>query len=1310
MDEIVADIEKDLRDVNKISSLMEELIHAAETEKNVDSFQKALLAVSNALKTNQKNESFVTVAVNFYARIVEMKQCRSLVESSSIHTQLLNLLTITKDNPKTCYGALSIIHKTMEIPRLCPYYSNSQFISLLVYIARINTKSFKHIKLISKVSRNLSSRLGEEYKDLCNIFLTILRSLQATDQRQVYLMSAICHLSNGKILAEIGGVAVPLFTEICMEQSNSFTLAKYLFDVVYKSTAEQFDPNVLSIIEIQEKKIREDKETLKIVVNILASKNDPKNTPPFVVPIAYSALQSFVSDKSIIEDALTVCFRGLTASENVRISPSLPTVVTSLMTMYMRDKGIIRRCAAILHTMSADSDNDLYLSFSAAADIIVQTINANLDDQHSILICTSALFNVIADNEILAQQVNTTDNINILKSVAKKYKSKPKIIKNVVETMFSLMLTEYDVKTFIDLPNEMKAKYQIDSKLVLPLLNEEPDDKDFVLCCFSLMTNSPKNAETIANIMLKYTQDTEIVLAAFSHDIKDIGAINRGLMTLQENGIRYVHKTLLEAKNPLPSQVISLLLSFDRQDSIEILQAQIKNGNDSVIANQLHLTFVSQVPLAKALLDRKLWKPTEEDTPIILQSLAYSKFDPERLYDSLVLLHTVGLTVASYPLLLDIIGQFPHEEEIVAECCAFINDFQATQEFIDVTNKYDGIQKMISAIDGKKKEPTIYSILKFISLISSFPDLYVKFYEPIILMKIAEVANTSDRCSIEVSRIFSNLSKSHIIIDILLKLGALSIAFGHFGPSSYQLVHSIIASGSQVLSDQQVEQILEEFNSKITSVSNEDAKALILLVLDLFDTDALMEDIPNIKVISQLFSMYSRDQEIIRNLARLVSFIDEFYLNEEIVFSLVNAMKTNIKDFQTVFSIVDVLSKVPYESEKPATFDSQSIIQSLVDVIIEYYNDSSICTPLFRLLFKRKEAFDAAVKALNPEKDSEDLAVIAQYLFGCGIWDYNEILPTIFDVIKMHSYSFEIVTFLAPVIYYAADSEDTHKLIASNAQILLDLSVRFIYSNRLSRAIPATLCRITENQDFIPMLEAAPPYIVMILKAWPKDSQIVQASTCLITNFACAGKASLFTCALPLITAELRQIDMVSYMCEAIASLSDVLGGYGIPITEKLFELLSDSHIPDEASDEEEELDEKSLISNTLYTLSKNDSIEDVIYSKLDDAFAIAENADENDDIRVNVLKFCSSIHSQQKVDKFQPYIERLLTLLEGKKIKVAIAAGQCVLQIATLKTPLVDPYINRIMNIAKSTSGELLRVCLAIKDQIYGLKIPIPK
>ena len=116
-----------------------------------------------------------------------------------------------------------------------------------------------------------------------------------------------------------------------------------------------------------------------------------------------------------------------------------------------------------------------------------------------------------------------------------------------------------------------------------------------------------KNQELISNLMLKYTHDSDIVYAAFSHNIKDLSAINRGLMSLHESGLRFVYKTLLHTEDPLPTQTIGFLLSLDRPDAIQILFAQLKKGSDSIIASQLQLSYISQIPLAKELYDKSLF-------------------------------------------------------------------------------------------------------------------------------------------------------------------------------------------------------------------------------------------------------------------------------------------------------------------------------------------------------------------------------------------------------------------------------------------------------------------------------------------------------------------------------------------------------------------------------------------------------------------------------------------------------------------------------------------------------------------------------
>lgn len=72
---------------------------------------------------------------------------------------------------------------------------------------------------------------------------------------------------------------------------------------------------------------------------------------------------------------------------------------------------------------------------------------------------------------------------------------------------------------------------------------------------------------------------------------------------------------------------------------------------------------------------------------------------------------------------------------------------------------------------------------------------------------------------------------------------------------------------------------------------------------------------------------------------------------------------------------------------------------------------------------------------------------------------------------------------------------------------------------------------------------------------------------------------------------------------------------------------------------------------------------------------------------------------------EFGPHMGTLCELLQGKRIKLSTAAGGVILQIARLSTEMVDEHLNAVMNVAKMATGDQLKVCLAIRDQILGIK-----
>lgn len=1296
MNEIVSSMEKDLRDVDNLVRCLDLLIKAADTEKNVDSFEKALQCVNNSAKVNQKVGTYIEAVINFYRQLLSMKSCQRLVDSVPIHALLTNLLIIVRDKPRESSEMLSVISISIENPRHCPSYSNSQFISQLVYIARLNSKIYKIIKKICKITQYLHPRLGAEYKDLCTIIVLISRSLNPQDSKQLSFMSAFAQVSNEKVLLEVGNIAIPLFTDICMKQPTNFKICKCLFSIASKCQPEQFDKQIIQLIDYNSKSIREDSSALASVISILSTKVNPHEMPAFVVPIAYSALQLFISDNKVVEDSLTVCFRGLAApDQSTHISSGLAAIITSVMSQYIREKGIVRRGAAILHSLSADPENDISLIYNAVPQTLVQAINANQDDQHTVMMCTSSLSNVILENKTLASQISSPETVQLFQNLARSHSKNSKVIKHIVMIVESIICVNYEITQFIDLPKDSKKRYQIDSKYVAPSLKNDSDDDNFVRAALLVMSPREQNTQLISSLMMKFSNDYDIVVESLAFGIKDIGAINRALMTAGEDGFRFVAETLLKTEEPIPMQTINLLLSLDNPDAVEILMKQLEHGNDSAIASQFIMRYPCQASLARKLLDAGLWSPNEEVADVILDSLCYSKNDSQKVSDVLSLCSIVGLTRQMLPLLLDLISLHASNPSVVEICIKFALKFPVDPETIRVCRDFNSVINIASAISKMSKyEKITYLLLAFLDIIASAPELTSQFSEPMVLSVIANSASVSDRCAMETSRILSSLSHSNVTVDILSKLGALDIAFKSFGPASFGLVHNLVSRGCK-LNDDQIETITSEFDSHAASHDPDTALALAELMLDLVETQENLPNLPSKKSLCQILTTHASDPSLVETAARVVSYLKIEADDEELVFALSNAMKANANVFRTVFAIVTVFSSVN-RLDVPS-LDSPTVVQGLADIAEIYGNDSAIVVPVLQILKGRKEALKVACKCLSLFNGDEEVAAIAQYLLSCGQCDYTHFIGDILNAIAQHRNSFDVVTCLAPVVYFASENEKIHKNILQFLPTLLDASARFVSSNRLSRAVPAIIYKLSENLDVVQQLSDCPQQIASILRAWPNDAQINQACTGIIANFAAAGSAELFRCCLPMIVLKLDKPEFIETTCEAVMSLAPVCGAYAPAITDKLFGVLIQS-----MGSEDESLTK--IVSESLQQLSKNDNVEVCIYAKLKDVFEILRS-DADDNLKINMIGFCMNLHSVRRVDDFKSYMEDLMKLLEGPKLKVATSAGGLMLQIARLKPDLVDPFLNRVMAVGKVSSGDQLRMCIAIKDQIFGLK-----
>lgn len=1284
MNEFNDSIRNGINDRENVVKCLSDLCLVSLKEKKLTSVRNTFDIFEDLIKIYSSDEEVANSILKFHMNIVSDSEGKKIIQDLNYHSYIIDLLESFKDRKNLCAKVLKVIDRVLNINSIASELSDSSFIELLVYVLRISVKSSKITKKVSKIVSKLEKENLSQYKELCAAFIPVIKNTQPVDSTQEFYILAFSSACCESTMKEIGQYAIPAITDVCLFQQGNQNILKGALSIISQSPEKYVDLRIIEVIGSQTKKLKNDYKMLEDAISIVANKIPAKKTPLTFVSLAYYGLEVFSDNKKNIENALTVCFRSLTStSESVNIPPSLITIVTTILSIFIHDKGIIRRCAAILHTLSSDPSNDAGLVYSAAPHLLLKAIHSNQGDSHSALLLSNALTNIVLDNKVLAGQLLTQENIKVLKEMCSAFREKPSIIKNILTIVKSVVLTKYSFSEFLDLSSDQKKIFQIDPRSVIPTLKKSMEDISVVKASFFLMF--PTNNSIIPDILSKYTDDQEVVFAGLILGITDINTISRCLLSIGEPCLRFVYKTLQYTETQLSSQVIQFLLQLNNSNATNIIETQLSRKNEVVISSHFKLLYPVHIKIADKLSNMGLWSPTEEDAPIIVEALCFSKFDRDRLLSAVNLAHRIGMSSNIIVLLFDIIHKNLFDQVLVRKSIKIIVNCNNDEDLLKSVLQGNGITSSCAALHFySEKVDIVVNFLTLLSRISSYDIAIEHFADPLILSQIARVSRLCENCSVLGCEIFSNMITSQPIVDILSKLDILDVAFAKFGPKSCALTR-VLVDNNWKLKESQVKIVTQEFNENVLKYKREDAKSLCELLYDITGENRVRI---KSRPLASLITMYNTDLYIIQLAGKLVPFVED--LDEELMFNIFDSMRNNIKDFDVVFSLIRVLDIIE-------TINNQTLVKVLIQVVDEYPEESSICSRVFPFLHKQQEAFSASMKAFSPNKASDDLAIIALYMMVSS-FNNHLFLPTIFNAMEKHADSFEVCTYLGPVIYFCSENPESHNVIIEYLPTILSASVRFLNSNRLSRAVVAILCRISDDIKFVPRICQTIQYIIMILRAWIQDIQINQAFCGIIVNICSAGKFECLTEILPSLAIVLRMKIYIQGACEAIIALSPIVNQYSSSYSEILLSIISDKTVSEEVESQ------KILASECLLSLAPNDLMDSYICENLSNIFSLITETN-NEQLKVNLLKFISNIKNEESADSFNPFMEMLVKYMENTDIKISTAAGHVLLQIALCKKTVVDPYLSQISNIGKNASGDKFTVYLAIRDACLGVK-----
>ncbi|OHS93330.1 hypothetical protein TRFO_40394 [Tritrichomonas foetus] len=1295
VDFICTEMDRDPRNAELQISSLNSFYSALKDEKRVEQFQRAFKSIDNALKANSTNDAVILSALKLFDQLVQIRPAAALLESTSIFSQLMFILNAKKEDPHISEVCLLTISQTIAIPRMGSHFSSQQFIKTLVFVARLNSKSQIHAMYLANIAMFLNPRLEMMLKDLCVAFVVLSRNFPRNEQLQEGLIAGFAQLSGSKILNEVASLAIPHFTDIALRYIRNTRIIKSLLTILAQSPANSIQDVDFTIIMDQCKRFKDDPQVIMKSIEIIFTKMDPKQTPIEVIPLVTMALSMFLSNTAVLKQTLTLCYYAVTSgSEDAPISPKLIQLLTSILLVHNREPSLIRRASAILHSLSSNQGNDIFLAQASAPFALLQAIQTNIKDQHSVECIVASLSNFISNNQQLATQICTPDHLKTLKQVCSNYKKDIKVMKSALLLIKSLALAKYGFTTFIDLPSKQKEDYYIDKKIGVLILKKQLSNYSLVKSVLLLMPPSPDESSLIGAAMIKYSKDEEIQYAGLLHNISDLSAINRALLLCGEKALRYAVKSLQSTEEILPPQTIDFLLSLDRCDAIDILMTQISRASASAIASQFSLKYLEQVVIGHKLHEMSLWEPSEEDSSLIITSLYHSTYDPRQLFASLSFAKEIGLTDSSFPFLIDAISRYPTNRDVVAICAEFISALNPNKQIESYCLSNNAVSTTAFALEfSKKDEPVAYSLLKMIHFLSGFESLILNFSQSIIISIISKTAKLSKRCNLKCCSIFTNLVKNKECAIIMKNNNIDEIVFAHFCVEIYELVEILMDTVDLTLSYDQFEIVMNQFNQLSSKVSANDTIYILQILLKCYEKNEEQIIDLNFKNLIPLLTVYASNGAIIQLASRLVSYSEGYKQNEELLFALLEALKFNIDNYETTLAIIDLIPHFFSVNKHQPTFAANPTIELFCELLRKYSSDVIICSTSFKILKGQPIDLGLCATVMQQQTDIESLMSISQYILSiCEEYDISSIIDSIFKVLELDINNVDLYENLLPAVFYSTNNEATHDLVLSNFDIIIKLFVRYTGSSLVSLAFLGIMCNIATRIENIELVEQYAPMIGVAMKAFVTDVQIQQAGSQAICNFAAAGKGDLFYTTLPVLDMALRHAIELESTCDAITKLADNLGEFAPLFAADLLQLMK------------QDSENMVLLASCLQSILKYKRAEDIVFDRI---LAVFEMIDLNQDetIASALLDLCASLKNYEKLILFEPVLPNLMTLIKQPKYKVAVSAANCILTLASIRPEIVDPYTDEIMHASQKASGELLRVFLQIKQVLYGIR-----
>lgn len=1282
LDSLCYEMEKSTTKVEVQIKCIDALATVLKSERDLESFQHALNCVSTAIRNNDADVNVIIHALNLFTFLIQIQRLSPLLEQSDIVRQHITIIDMIKDDPQISITALNNIEFLIKNPQMQEQFQDELFVKTLISLLRLHTKSEEHAKSAVAISQYLNPELGKSLKKLCSLLVIFSQNFADNENLQTKLLISFLNIANDDILSEKASIALPHFVRISQTFTNNFSIFQSVLTLANRCPSEYCPKVLINLILANHEKLLSNRDSFQEAISVLYHKFKGTDLPPEIAILTYNSLIILSSDAKSVKQSLAVCYYVL--SKNPGYLPpdtDLLSAISSVLLIHLSDSSVVRRSSVLIHSLIDDKNG---LINNSITQLLLKSAYGFISDSQTLSIALMSLSSFINSSKLFGSQLSSTENVQILHKIINDNKDEARIVSQSLVILRAIVLSKYEFEAFCDLPSEKKEMYQVKSSICEKAIKASIDDLIVVKSAILLMSPDGDDLHYLQKAMKKYSSDREIVISGLVHKTLDLNALTAAVLLCKEDSLRYALPIIEKTKELLPTQLIEFLLSLDRADVVDALLVHVDRKSCDYIGNQFQLSYVSQIQLAFELYQKNLFEPQESDYEVLLQGLYESMFKQKQLSASLFFLKQFGVDDSTYSFLINAIKQHSREKDIVEQSAEFIIGFEPTGKIMEISLELNAVSIVTNTMElHRNDKSTIEVLMKLMHFLSYYQPLDIYFVKTLSIPIIIGMAKNYSNCIEIMCSIFSNMVRDVNIANYLVNLNISSVIFKKFGRYAYTLLVELLEQYEMKITNDQFEIILKQLTSKGQPTACESLNLLKIIQI-CYQMNLHPKKHLSSSSLLPFLNVYPNEPLIIQIVCQLLPETRDYQDNDDLLFALLEALRSNRNDQDVVFTIIPLIPKF---TKQKNTLNAPATVDLMLKLVELYKSNGLVAQCAFELLKDHPESFPAAISSLNLIKDKEAVLVIAQCIVSyCNAIDPSESLGQVLRSLKNHSDHREICSYLTQVVFFCSTNEQTDEALIKYINVLISICMKFVDNINICRAVIGVVCNLANTPHYFSQLYLAPACIIMALKSHPKDEQLITASCSVISSFALSDKGRLFVDVIPVLILSLKNRIKLELICQTLADMGELASDYASSIAEELMKLIGKEQ-------------NKFVPANSLFTLSLNEKSHDAIFAKLSIILDLISSK-EDEDLGAILLGICANLKDRQKLKQFDPFVPQLITIIRGSKGKLQIPAANCCFNLARYRPELLLQYIDTFRD---SSKNELGRICGLINEELQA-------